>query len=126
METARGDPSTGRVSLEDLKAGSEESAGSGYEAGQSPDLAAIAYAEVVAGEHRPALLRVGSSGTVTVWLEGSTAFHAEHAAGRPYAPDSDTVPITLRKGTNRFVVQSREGIGPWSFSLELSEPSATP
>jgi putative heme-binding domain-containing protein len=46
-------------------------------------------------------------------------------SGRPFAPDTGRVRVDLKQGTNRLLVLSRQGIGAWSFSVQVSEPSAT-
>ena len=117
----RGDPSTGRVAIDDLKGGAGDRGGFGYEANGSPDLVAFAYAEVVADRDRAALLLVGSSGTITVTVNGSRAFHSGNDSGRPYSPDADLCRFALKKGVNRIVVRARQGIGAWSFSLQVSD-----
>ena len=115
----RGDPTAGRVLIEDLKQGAGDRGGFGYETNGSPDLLAFAYAEVIAAGDRPALMKVGSSGTITVTTNGSAVFHADHQAGRAYSPDSDVVRLLLKAGVNRIVIRTRQGIGPWAFGLQL-------
>jgi putative heme-binding domain-containing protein len=51
------------------------------------------------------------------------AYNFVNFAGRPFAPDTDRVRIELKAGKNRILVKTRQGIGVWSFSLQLSEPS---
>jgi putative heme-binding domain-containing protein len=120
-EPRQGEPSTGRVVFDCGKSGDFASEGSGYDASASPDLAVFAFAAVDTDKERSALLRAGSSGTMTVWLNGTPVVHSDHVSGRPYAPDSDVVPVTLKQGTNRILVESRQGIGSWSFGVQLSE-----
>jgi putative heme-binding domain-containing protein len=119
------DSSNGRVLLADLCTGENQKAESGYEASRSPGLAAFAYAEVVSDRDRNAYLRIGSSGTITVACDGKPVCHFDHDSGRPYAPDSDMICVGLRNGTNRIVVESRQGIGAWSFGLQISEASSS-
>jgi putative heme-binding domain-containing protein len=118
-----GDRTTGRVVLDDFKRGSGDRGGFGYDTNGSPDLNAFGVAEVESDRDRPALLLVGSSGTLTVELNGAVVFRFQDLAGRAYAPDSDLVRVTLRKGKNRLLVSSRQGIGSWCFSVQVSEPS---
>jgi len=115
-----GDPSSGRVIIDDLKGDSGDRGGFGYDANGSPDLVAFASTEVVADRDQDALLLVGSSGTIAVHVDGVPAFHADHTSGRPFSPDSDTCRIKLKAGTNRILVRTRQGIGPWSFALQLA------
>ena len=108
----KGDPTTGRVSLEDLKGGTGDRGGFGFDASGSPDLAAFAYAEVTSDRDRSALMMVGSSGSILVTVND-----------RPLAPDSDLIRFPLKAGINRILVRSRQGLGAWSFSVQVSEPS---
>jgi putative heme-binding domain-containing protein len=117
------DAATGRVVIDDLKAGAGDRGGFGYDTNGSPDLAAFGYAETVSDCDRAALMLVGSSGTLIVLVNGQKAYEYTNFAGRPYEPTTDRVAVNLRKGTNRILVLSRQGIGAWSFSLQLAEPS---
>ena len=119
----RGDAATGRVALDDLKGAPGDTSRSGYDAGTSPDLAAFAFAEVVSDRDRPARLLVGSSGAVVVTINEEPVHDSRSLAGRPYAPDSDLVACTLKAGKNRVLIQTRQGIGAWAFSVQVSEPS---
>ncbi|MBV8557877.1 MAG: HEAT repeat domain-containing protein, partial [Planctomycetaceae bacterium] len=122
--TARkADPATGRVVLDDLKAGAGDRGGFGYDTNGSPDLNAFGSAEVASDQDRSALMLVGSSGTIRVTINETMVYQYDNFAGRPYAPDSDLVRVELKKGVNRVLVSSRQGIGTWSFSVQVSEPS---
>jgi putative heme-binding domain-containing protein len=114
---------TGRVVIDDLKSGAGDRGGFGYDSNGSPDLAAFGYAETTSDRDREALMLVGSSGTLIVLVNGQKAYEYTNLAGRPYEPTTDRVAVNLRKGTNRILVLSRQGIGAWSFSLQLAEPS---
>ena len=120
-----GDAATGRVALDDFKAGAGDKGGFGYDTSGSPDLAAFAYAEIPADRDRVALLLLGSSGSLIVTLNGEQIVNVANVSGRPYAADSDRVRISLKKGTNRLLVRTRQGIGSWSFSVQVSDPAAT-
>ncbi len=65
----KGDPATGRVIVDDFKGGNGDKGGFGYDTNGSPDLASFAYAEIVSDKARPALLQVGSSGSIIVNAE---------------------------------------------------------
>jgi putative heme-binding domain-containing protein len=120
----KADPTTGRVVLDDLKQGAGDRGGFGYDTNGSPDVAAFAYAEVESDRDRDALLLVGSSGTINVTLNERHALIYSNFAGRAYEPDSEMIRVHLVKGTNRLLVMSRQGIGLWSFSVQVSEPSS--
>jgi len=121
---AEADPATGRVVLDDLKAGAGDRGGFGYDTNGSPDLAAFGFAEISAEQDRPALLLIGSSGGLLVTLNERVVLNYSNFAGRAYAADSDLVPVRLKAGKNRLLVKSRQGIGAWSFGVQVSEPSA--
>ena len=121
---AQGDAATGRVVIDDFKAGAGDRGGFGYDVNGSPDLAAFAFAEIASDADRPSLLLIGSSGTILVTLNERVVFNYANFAGRPYAADSDMVPVRLKAGRNRVLIKSRQGIGVWSFSVQVSEPSA--
>jgi putative heme-binding domain-containing protein len=110
------DPSTGRVLLDELQGGF------GFDASGSPDLCAFGYTEIASEQDREAMLLTGSSGTLLVMLNEEMVLDAQNAAGRSYRPDSDHARINLKKGKNRLLVISRQGIGNWSFGVQLSEP----
>jgi len=120
----KADPATGRVVIDDFKGGAGDRGGFGYDTNGSPDLAAFGYAEIASDRDREALLLVGSSGSVTVTVNEVPALEYRNFAGRPYRPDADVVPVSLKQGTNRLLVQSRQGIGAWSFGVQVSEPSS--
>jgi putative heme-binding domain-containing protein len=122
----RGDLKTGRVTLEDFEAQAGEPRDFGYDTNGSPDLAAYAYAEVQSAGEGMALARLGSSGTISVWVNSRLVHHADHAAGRPHSPVSDFLNIPLEKGVNTILVRSRQGIGTWSFSLQISDQTGSP
>jgi putative heme-binding domain-containing protein len=141
-----GDPATGRVDLEDLKrygswdglpirpkttrsVGSEgldrqptgnDGARFGYDRGTSPDLGAFAYAEIDSDRTGPALLLLGSSGSLIVTVNEKLVHQYTGIGGRAFEADSDCVPIDLSSGRNRIMVLSRQGIGAWCFSAQLA------
>ena len=45
----------------------------------------------------------------------------DNFAGRPFAPDGDLVRVSLKKGKNRILVKTRQGVGAWSFGVQVSE-----
>jgi putative heme-binding domain-containing protein len=118
-----GDARTGQVVIDDLKGGAGDRGGFGYDLNGSPDLCSFGYAEYESDRDRTALLQLGSSGSLTVTVNEAVVHSYSNFAGRPYEPDADVVPVRLRKGTNRILVVSRQGIGRWSFSVQISQPS---
>ena len=118
------DKATGRLSIEDFKGGIGNKGGFGYDTNGSPDLCAFGYAEIESPDDRSALLMFGSSGSLVVTLNEATIHTYRNFSGRAFSPESDLVRLDLKKGTNRLVVQSRQGIGSWSFSAAVSEPGS--
>jgi putative heme-binding domain-containing protein len=119
-----GDKNTGRVLLDDFKAGAGDRGGFGYDSNGSPDLCALAYAEVISDTERNALLLLGSSGSILVTVNEVVAFDYDNLAGRTLLADGDLLRVALKKGTNRILVKSRQGIGSWAFSAQLSLPTS--
>jgi putative heme-binding domain-containing protein len=116
----RSDPATGRVDLDDLKRGSGVRDGFGYETTGSPDLGAFGYAEVDSDTEGPALMLLGSSGTMIVTVNEKLVHDYTDVAGREYAADTDLVRFLLVRGRNRILVLSRQGIGRWGFGVQLA------
>ena len=118
--TRQADPATGRVDLSDLKNGAGDRGGFGYDAGGSPDLGAFAYTEVEADRAGPAILLIGSSGTLIVTVNEQPVYQYTNSAGRGYALGSDVARFDLARGRNRILVVCRQGIGPWRFGLQIA------
>jgi putative heme-binding domain-containing protein len=117
------DPANGRVDLNDLKEGVGDRGGFGYDVNGAPDLCAFAYAEVETAHDGPGLMLLGSSGTMIVTVNERLVYRHEDVAGRPFAPDTDTLRLKLTKGKNRILVLSRQGIGPWCFGVQVASIS---
>ena len=124
--TLPAEPSTGRVDLEDLKRGAGQGGETGYEVGGSPDLCAFAYTELDSDREGPGLMLLGSSGTLIVTVNEQVVLEDSQPAGRAYAPDAELVRVPLVRGRNRILVQSRQGIGRWAFSVQVARGSSHP
>jgi putative heme-binding domain-containing protein len=122
----RADPTGGRVELNDLKDGAGDHGGFGYDISGSPDLCAFAYAEVEATQNGTGLMLLGSSGTLIVTVNEELVYRYEDPAGRRYSPETDTARLSLRKGRNRILVMSRQGVGPWCFGVQVARLSHQP
>ena len=84
---------------------------------------AFAYAEVDAVHPRETVLRCGSAGSLTVWLNGRVV-HTVDAAARQYHAGDDEAPVQLQPGMNRLLVKvTRSTDAPWGFGLAV--PRAT-
>jgi putative heme-binding domain-containing protein len=119
--TRQGEAATGRVALDDLIGKPGDIRRSGYEGTTSPDLCAFAYAEFAADQPGPALLSIGSSGTLIVTVNEQPVYHYNNAAGRGYAAGTDVVRAVLAPGKNRILVVCRQGIGPWCFGIQIAQ-----
>ena len=122
----KGDAGTGKVDLNEFKAGKGDRGGFGYDVNGSPDLCAFGYAEIESPEDREVLFLIGSSGTLEVTVNEKPVYQYGNFAGRGYAPDVDLVRADLAKGKNRVLVKSRQGIGTWAFGIRYSGPVIRP
>jgi putative heme-binding domain-containing protein len=120
----RSDAASGRVELDDLKPAPVDRTGSGHETTGSPDLGAFAYAEVDSDAEGPALMLLGSSGTMLVTVNEKLVYNFSNPAGREYAPETELVRFRLARGRNRILVLSRQGAGRWSFGVQLARSPA--
>jgi putative heme-binding domain-containing protein len=117
----RADVVSGRVALDDLKQGSVDGGAFGYDTPNSADLCAFSYAELDAPSEGPALLLLGSSGTMIVTVNERPCYAFTSSSGRAYAPDTDLVRVHLARGRTRILVLSRQGIGRWAFSVQVGK-----
>jgi putative heme-binding domain-containing protein len=115
------DAATGRINLADFSRVGAAGAGTGFDATASPDLCAFAYAEFDSQNAAPALLLIGSSGTVIVTVNEKLVYQYTNPSGRPSQEPAEVVRIELAKGRNRVLVLTRQGIGDWSFSLQVAK-----
>jgi putative heme-binding domain-containing protein len=117
------DPNSGRVDLDDLKRAPGHRGFAEYDAASSANLCAFAYAEVDSDRDGPALMLVGSSGTLIVTVNERIVSEFSSLGGRAYAPDSDRVRFHLARGRNRILVVSRQGVGRWGFGIQVARSS---
>ena len=116
----RADPTNGRVLLDDLKSGTDHRVGPGYDSTVRPDLAVFAYAEVDSEKEGPCSMLLGSSGTLFVTVNEKLVHDYTNPSGREYASDTDLIRFPLARGRNRILVVSRQGIGAWSFGVQIA------
>ncbi len=83
-----------------------------------------AWARIDMPEAGTALLSLGSDDAVAVWLNGECVH--ENWVFRGHTPDSDIVPVTLRKGENNLVLKVLNDTWGWAFSCRLLDPAQTP
>jgi HEAT repeat protein len=65
-------------------------------------------------------LWIGSDDGNKIWLNGKLV-HANNVA-RPFAPDQESVTITLKKGENVILMKITQNNLPWGASLRIEEP----
>jgi transglutaminase-like putative cysteine protease len=72
----------------------------------------------------PAVLRVGYDDEITVWLNGDELYRSPepHDAWL----DQAAIPIVLRPGANRLVVEVRQRDGVWRFMARVTDAAGTP
>ena len=85
--------------------------------------ATYAYTTVSSEKEKDAQLRIGSRGSVVVWLNDKPIFR--QSIGRISAPDQDVIPIKLKAGENKLLIKSCVGsatssIGEIPTGWELS------
>jgi putative membrane-bound dehydrogenase-like protein len=131
LEDLKRDPSWDGLAIHPTPAGSVlrkglerqgeggEGGGFGYERDGSPDLGAFGYAEIHADRTGPALLLLGSSGSLIVTVNEKLVHEYTEPGGRAFEADADCVRVELVQGRNRILVLSRQGIGAWCFSVQV-------
>lgn len=72
----------------------------------------------------PAVLRLGYDDAVTVWLNGDEVYVAP--ADHPAWLDQAAVPVVLRAGDNRLVVEVRQRTGAWRLLARLTDGRGAP
>lgn len=107
--------------LDDLKNDRGKPGDFGFAAGESPDLGAFATAQVESDRDRDALLLMGSSGSILIAVNHAVVHQFVEPAGRAYDAGSDLARIKLKKGSNTIVALTRQGVGPWRFSVAIAK-----
>jgi transglutaminase-like putative cysteine protease len=72
----------------------------------------------------PAVLRLGYDDAVTVWLNGDEIYRSEKE--HPAWLDQAAVPVRLRAGDNRLVVEVRQRSGAWRLLVRVTDPRGEP
>ena len=84
---------------------------------------AYAYCKVDSPKACSAQIRLGTNDTVTLWFN-STEFLAKNIE-RSAAPDSDVVPVRLRKGENTILIKVCNTEFNWGLYLRISDEDGT-
>ncbi|MFH0881366.1 MAG: TIM-barrel domain-containing protein [bacterium] len=66
----------------------------------------------------------GTDDGYVVWLNGQEL--ARRQVGRPYTPREDSLPITLKQGTNVLMLKISQWGGGWEFAGHLLTPDGKP
>ena len=69
---------------------------------------------------------MGSSGPLIVTVNEQAVANDALVAGRADVPDAELLRFHLARGRNRILVQSRQGIGPWSFGVQVARSPTNP
>ena len=72
----------------------------------------------------PAVLRLGFDDAVTVWLNGDELYRSEKE--HPAYLDQAAIPVRLRAGDNRLVVEVRQHSGAWRLIARVTDPAGEP
>ncbi len=78
---------------------------------------AFAWAQIDMAEETSAVLGIGSDDSVEVWLNGELVH--KNMVTRGVVQDSDSVPVTFKKGKNQLVLKILNYGGPWGFACRL-------
>src|SRR3989338_5066910 len=84
--------------------------------------ATYAYAEVTSPREMSVDLRIGSDDAIKVWLNGGAPVY-ERLAVRLAKFDENSVGVTLRRGTNRFLFKVLNKIGDFQLYARLCDAS---
>lgn len=85
------------------------------------EIAATVVTRLVAPTGGPAVLRLGYDDAATVWLNGDEVHVADTT--HPAWLDQVAIPIVLRAGDNRLVVEVRQRSGAWRLIARVTDPS---
>lgn len=87
-----------------------------------------AFAYMLASVRSPrdgeALLAVGASDGLAVWINGEKVF--TNLRARDWSPREDKVPIRLKKGLNTLLLKSIHATGLWFLSAHIEDVSGQP
>ncbi len=91
-----------------------------------PNEEALAYlvTHIHAETAHEVALRVGSSGSYAVWLNGVEVTRLD--VERPLRHDQEAVRASLGAGWNRLLIETAQTKGPWRFRIRVTEPDGAP
>jgi hypothetical protein len=80
---------------------------------------AYAYCKIVSPQARSAQIRLGTNDTATLWFNGEKVLSKN--VERSASPDSDILPVRLRKGENTILIKVCNTEFNWGLYLRLSD-----
>jgi HEAT repeat protein/glucose/arabinose dehydrogenase len=116
----RADETSGSLDLDGFNQAAAGPAAVGDGIGAASDLGAFAYAEVRVDRTCAALLMASASGALVVSVNDKTVYPLPGAEDRSATPVSEVVRCELTQGLNRILVLSRQGVGPWFYSIQVA------
>jgi hypothetical protein len=84
---------------------------------------AYAYCKVISPQARSAQIRLGTNDTATLWFNGEKILSKN--IERSAAPDSDILPVQLRKGENTILIKVCNTEFNWGLYLRISDDEGT-
>lgn len=85
----------------------------------SDAVAAYALTFLYSDSEREVLIRSGSTGALTIWVNDTKVYSQD--VYRTLYIDQDTVKVQLHKGWNKLLVKVCEEDGPWNFVLRITD-----
>jgi len=85
---------------------------------------AYAYCKVISPKAGLAQIRLGTNDTVTLWLNGQKLLSKN--IERSAAPDSDILPVNLKKGENSILIKVCNTEFNWGLYLRITDNSGQP
>jgi len=83
------------------------------------DVLCYALCNIKSAKNKKVTLGVGANNGVRVWLNGKEVI--DNPTIGSLAIDSETAPVTLKKGNNQLLVKIEEGGGNWQLVVRLKE-----
>ena len=92
--------------------------------GQANGAFAYALVWVDAARDTDAVLAVGASDGLAVWVNDEKVHSV--VGGRDWSPQEDRIPIHLKQGRNRLLLKSMHGGGLWFLSADIQDEKGKP
>lgn len=92
--------------------------------GEKEHCVAYAYAEIESSSDYQAFFQVGSDDALKIWLNDEQVY--SFWGGRQLQVNQDSVPITLKAGTNRILLKILNMNWDWEFALKVTNPQDMP